>query len=639
MNCYLPCVRFTIRTSETKHSRPTDIDRVVLSFIADRKKRTGSCSLRTLLEFFGPLHDTLLHGVLHKLHRHYLNLSPSGELDLHTGVAELLARGSLDGLVVEVGERTKRYGAFFELFTGSVFLDQLPPKYAPIPRDRIRREPLLPLLFKELDYEDRTIIPEDAYRSLVNEFLRNVAEAGEEEGDFYRVETVQTIPEVVDGHESSVVCFPLLLYRVGGTFQVNARGLPHDIVLRVSQRLMDRELKDRLSDVLGRAEHASAAPLLDENPDWTEALARVFAPPRPERANCSCRVDGTASPAGMLDRLLSPSGAAVIHSFLLRELMQQDHIGVCRVLGTHLSAGGRLIVLCDQTDAFDDLPFCIAQTGWANGERQQLGQPITTLAGGDELSSWEVFSYATMRRLMEQFRGHPKLRSIKKKFRQQRELRALSLYVRATPQASPTQRSASEQGVFPFAATPDSLLIPISPSDGNRPLQLLQLSSKSDAFRNSAITWVESFLHDYTTIDRELESYLRPWHEERKPLASEVTAENEGALCEFSLWPLTAIDSFGKALAKASNAPGLKIVAGGPDGPQTLLADLEKAGCVVERRTWDSVMFPIDVEWVYLRPRALLMRAGVYALLITNELSTNAELLSLEPRSSEALQP
>src|SRR5207247_8399445 len=119
------------------------------------------------------------------------------------------------------------------------------------------------------------------------------------------------------------------------------------------------------------------------------------------------------------------------------------------------------------------------------------------------------------------------------------------------------------------------VVLPIAPYDGHAPFQFLQLCSKSSSFRNSTITWVESFLGDYSTLDREIESHVRPWHEERKPLASELTDQNEGAICELSLWPFAAVDSFMKVLRNASNVSELKILAAVTDGPQSLLADIQ----------------------------------------------------------------
>src|SRR5271157_779861 len=105
MDCLLPCVRFNLVTTESKHSTPTNLDLLVLHWIARRARSAIGCRVSDVAEFFRPLGGTVLHGIIHKLHLRYLLLYPDGRLDLRYGLEQLLEEDDKAALTVQTGER------------------------------------------------------------------------------------------------------------------------------------------------------------------------------------------------------------------------------------------------------------------------------------------------------------------------------------------------------------------------------------------------------------------------------------------------------------------------------------------------------------------------------------------------------
>src|SRR5258708_37560569 len=112
MICYLPCIKFRIYTTESKYTKPTELDLVILKFI-HRRTKNGRCTIGDLLNFFDDVvNETVLHGVIHKLHTRYLNLGFDGGLSLLKGVEENLNANNPSALIVQVGEKRRTHSAY-----------------------------------------------------------------------------------------------------------------------------------------------------------------------------------------------------------------------------------------------------------------------------------------------------------------------------------------------------------------------------------------------------------------------------------------------------------------------------------------------------------------------------------------------
>ena len=351
MDIWLPCIRFNIETVETRYSRPTELDFLLLEFIKVRIQRSGICHLSDVLEVFDVMDSTVLHGMLHKLHMRYLQLFPDGTVDLRDGLAAIIDEDYEEALTVQVGERNGSYAAYFDLFAGQVILDN---RFTVAEETRIDGTQSLPTHYMPFDYERPELFSKQHYFALVNDQLRQRV-VDDIQTDSYRVQTLRRLPEPDVG----IQYLPLKVFKSGEHLQINSQdSIPTVALMKIAARVnrIQSQTSDRIPFTSRQLKSApdDASAMQQQVNVW---LRRALGTPPPSGSAVSLELRSWTDIGVLVSDVLTSPGDVVMDISLLRGAISKAPATVHAAVSEFLGRGGRLTVASAESALPGSLPL------------------------------------------------------------------------------------------------------------------------------------------------------------------------------------------------------------------------------------------------------------------------------------------
>lgn len=388
MECYLPCIRFKIRTTQRKHSQPTELDVLFLKYILYKMDSEAACNIESIIKDFGFLEENVLHGILNKLHKHYLLFSDDGNLMLRKKVNKLVENNDLEQLTVKMGERIRDYNVFFDRFTGHLFWESEAKES--FNEKQIKKGFILPICFSEFDYDKK--ISNDHYFNFTNERLHKERK---DRNEYFLVETLEK--HVMSDMEDTY--FPIKIdYDRSDKWVLNSRCLPLHILRKIETKLNspDLEASNELSKFLDKVKlipiEEKARKLDDELTKWCDQVIKD--------ANFENYQDGFClecleNPIVWLKDMMSSNTSVVLDSDIFLKTMDENPDDFYASTASYLYEKKRITVFVTDETIVDEFPFCLADKTWVDKKRQWLKQkPLYELTEDDQI--WQLFSYKDM---------------------------------------------------------------------------------------------------------------------------------------------------------------------------------------------------------------------------------------------------
>lgn len=365
MECYLPCFKFRIRTEEVRHSHPNPLDLFLLQYLLkyQRTEHPGGCPLEEFLDVFSFLGETIIFGILYKLHVNFLALTSRGTLLLNREVAEVmqsvLPEELASALGCRVGVRKQTYVAFFDLYAGRIFMDQ---GYVTLTQRDLMGKPALRVNLPPLRFRNPAFFSPGNRLALVNERLRRRPLP---DGDFYEAESADI--ELLGEDDEPLRFLPILLGQ--GRVPHAGRELPEDLLVGIASQMRQEgrlaeagALQELLQTI--RPETAASVPPV-ENALHTGASAWVSS------GVCD-------DPGRWIHKLIETADWMVITQEMLDALV--GHYGTERLMALLASALERGVSIRNILPSFPpaEAPYCLASQDWA-GSREWLPQPLLVL--------------------------------------------------------------------------------------------------------------------------------------------------------------------------------------------------------------------------------------------------------------------